>query len=598
MQNKKKRRNTSLRFRLIMAFVITSIIPIILINLFSYYNTSKIVKDNVKEMTEFNLKQTKASLDVWLDSYEDILFQVYTDDTIVDLVRKINKGENLSVTKNQLRRELRGLFYTKDYVRSISVITEDGTVVFYDMLTGSTTQNSWMDGLGMTERELYKEISADNVTHVLPTQEARVFAGEENYLFHLGHRIINYKNVAESLGVVVVSIDEKMLEHICNSDNDIENNFNFIVDNNGTIISFIDNKYLGDSIEKWNTEKDTKEASCKSFAEGVTGYRGKSVQVTITHDEKADWDIVNISSQNEVIGRLKSQQQLLILVLIVSLTALSVIIVMLIRSLTGSMKNLIQVMNTAGKGELTARVAISRKMPEEVETIALQFNSMLEKLGVSLEKEKQADIRQKNAEIAALEAQINPHFLYNTLDTINWMAIDRDEYEISNSISALARILRYGIDNSNAMVSVRREGEWLRQYLFLQQTRLKNKFECEVHIQPEVLDRQVHKLLLQPFVENSIIHGFEGVSRVYRLEVDIYTGENQELVAEIYDNGRGIPGELVAEMNQGIFRKSSEKNHIGIENACNRIKMYYGDKARVQIESVEGEYTKIRIQLP
>lgn len=598
MQNKKKRRNTSLRFRLIMAFVITSIIPIILINLFSYYNTSKIVKDNVKEMTEFNLKQTKASLDVWLDSYEDILFQVYTDDTIVDLVRKINKGENLSVTKNQLRRELRGLFYTKDYVRSISVITEDGTVVFYDMLTGSTTQNSWMDGLGMTERELYKEISADNVTHVLPTQEARVFAGEENYLFHLGHRIINYKNVAESLGVVVVSIDEKMLEHICNSDNDIENNFNFIVDNNGTIISFIDNKYLGDSIEKWNTEKDTKEASCKSFAEGVTGYRGKSVQVTITHDEKADWDIVNISSQNEVIGRLKSQQQLLIFVLIVSLTALSVIIVMLIRSLTGSMKNLIQVMNTAGKGELTARVAISRKMPEEVETIALQFNSMLEKLGVSLEKEKQADIRQKNAEIAALEAQINPHFLYNTLDTINWMAIDRDEYEISNSISALARILRYGIDNSNAMVSVRREGEWLRQYLFLQQTRLKNKFECEVHIQPEVLDRQVHKLLLQPFVENSIIHGFEGVSRVYRLEVDIYTGENQELVAEIYDNGRGIPGELVAEMNQGIFRKSSEKNHIGIENACNRIKMYYGDKARVQIESVEGEYTKIRIQLP
>ncbi len=234
-------------------------------------------------------------------------------------------------------------------MRSISVITEDGTVVFYDMLTGSTTQNSWMDGLGMSERELYEEISADNVTHVLPTQEARVFAGEENYLFHLGHRIINYKNVAESLGVVVVSIDEKMLEHICNSDNDIENNFNFIVDNNGTIISFIDNKYLGGSIENWNTEKDTKEASCKSFAEGATGLRGKSVQVTITHDEKSDWDIVNISSQNEVIGRLKSQQQLLILVLIVSLTALSVIIVMLIRSLTGSMKNLIQVMNTAGK---------------------------------------------------------------------------------------------------------------------------------------------------------------------------------------------------------------------------------------------------------
>ena len=145
MKKRKVYRN-SLRFRLILAFVITSILPIIVLNLFSYYNTSGIVRENVSELTDINLKQTKSSLDVWLDSYEDILFQIYTDDSIVELVEKINQGKDVSVSKNQLRRTLRGLFYTKDYVKSISVITDDGTVVFYDMLTGSTTQNSWLGG--------------------------------------------------------------------------------------------------------------------------------------------------------------------------------------------------------------------------------------------------------------------------------------------------------------------------------------------------------------------------------------------------------------------------------------------------------------------
>ena len=117
---------------------------------------------------------------------------------------------------------------------------------------------------------------------------------------------------------------------------------------------------------------------------------------------------------------------------------------------------------------------------------------MMDELESSIKKEKEAYERQRNAEIAALEAQINPHFLYNTLDTINWMAIDRDEFEISNSITSLAAILRYGIDDSNAEVKIGREIEWLKQYLFLQQTRLKNAFECEINVSPEVVDWIIH----------------------------------------------------------------------------------------------------------
>ncbi len=107
----------SIKTRLITAFIVTSLIPVILVNILSYYNTSKLVQQNVESMTRANLEQTKVSLDVWLDSYKDILFQVYTDDYIVELVDKINAGEDVANSRRLLRATLRGLFYTKDYVK-------------------------------------------------------------------------------------------------------------------------------------------------------------------------------------------------------------------------------------------------------------------------------------------------------------------------------------------------------------------------------------------------------------------------------------------------------------------------------------------------
>lgn len=133
---------------------------------------------------------------------------MYTDDDVVELIDKINQGEDVSVCKNQLRRMLHGFFYTKDYIKSISVVTADGTLVFYDLITGSSTKNSWIDDFDLTRNELYQEISTDNATHVFSTQKAIEFGADTYYLFHLGHRIIDYRNVKKDLGIVIVSVDE------------------------------------------------------------------------------------------------------------------------------------------------------------------------------------------------------------------------------------------------------------------------------------------------------------------------------------------------------------------------------------------------------
>ncbi len=577
----------SIRTRLIMAFVVTSFVPIVLVNIVSYYNTSRLVRQNVEGMTNANLEQTRVSLDVWLDSYEDILFQVYTDDDIVALVDKINAGEDVANNRQMLRKTLRGLFYTKDYVKSISVITDSGELVFYDQLTASTTRTSWMDSISMSQAELYRAISSDNKTHIIPTGDRVVFGSNSCYLFHIGHRIIDYRDVDKQCGVVLVSIDEELLEEICST---TENGLNFIVDREGNLISCANSEKVGQSIHPGEADEAEKRTAYQQIAM-QTGLLGETeLSIYSVHDEETGWEIIRATNQEELIRALRQQQQMMAFIIVLALCAVMLVMFSQVTRMTGSIKRVVETMRKAGKGNLTIRVMSDRTRPTEIEVIAEEFNSMMDKLKKSVET-------QKNAEIAALEAQINPHFLYNTLDTINWMAIDKDEYEISNMIGTLAHILRYGISDSNGVVKIKDEVEWLKQYIFLQQMKVKNSFDCHINVEPEIMGYPIHKLLLQPFIENAILHGFEGTEGPHRLEMDM--GRQEKWIQiRIQDNGCGIPEETVREMNEGIFRKTDNKNHIGMENAITRIHMYYGENVDVKIESTIGKGTTVRILIP
>lgn len=584
----------SLKREILTAFIITAIIPVLIISIFSYINTYSIVRENAEELIQTNIEQTKSSLDVWVDSYEDILFQIYMNDEIVDMTEKICTTYDDSLIKSQLRRSLRGMFYTKEHIKCITVITASGEVIFYDLLTGSATHTSWIGTMGMNEDELYEYLSQDNGTRILSTKRAGEYASETYYLFHLGHRIIDYQNVDKEIGVVIVSVDESMFQEIYGES---PNNYTFMVDNKGTMISCYDKSWLGEQVINWSEDVKVREQEYLNFLKNHNLAKYQSGTISILYDEEFQADIVNVSNQEELLAKLKSQQQFMIWVIVITAIALAICIFFMTRNFMKTINRLVTSMKTAGKGKLSVRTEVDKKTPSEIQSIVEQFNHMMDKLEDSAEKEKIANERQREAQIAALEAQINPHFLYNTLDTINWMAIDKDEYEISNSITALASILRYGIDNSNGVVSVSREVEWLKQYLFLQQTRLKNTFECEIDVAQEVLDCQIHKLLFQPFIENSILHGFESKKGVHILRISIKP-DGESLRITIWDNGKGMPMDILDRINQGNYEDDQVKSHIGMKNAIGRIRMYYGVAAHVWIDSILGEFTCVQICIP
>ncbi|MDF2522508.1 MAG: yehU 12 [Clostridiales bacterium] len=590
----------SLKNKLISVFIITAIIPLLFIIVSAYYNSSQMIKDNLDELNNLNLQKTQNSLDIWMESYSDILYQVYTDDDIVALVDKINNNIDIAVSRNQLRRTLRGLFYTKEYLKSITIITDNGTVVFYDQLTASDLVTSWIDNYPLSQDELYDRISSDNQTHILSTQLAKTVASDTYYLFHIAHRVIDYKNLMKKSGVVIISIDETMLKHACTSveeENETVDNFSFIVDQQGHLVSYTQDEQLSKQITPTGLGEEGRKQAYLKFLKEEEIVKGNDTSIYLSYDDKLKWDIVSVTDQSDIVEKLKTQQRLLITTLLLSLMIIVTMIFILTGRLTHSIEKVVEAMKRAGKGQLSVRAEVGKNFPVEIETIVVQFNHMLEKVETSVTNEKQANVKQRDAEIKALEAQINPHFLYNTLDTINWIAIDHHEYEISNAINSLAAILRYGIDRSNGIVTIRDEVEWLKQYIYLQQTRLKNTFQCDMHVEPGVLEQKIHKLLLQPFVENAIIHGFEGVGRKHQLVVEIKE-QDEFILISLVDNGKGIEKKLVEDINKSIFKKTEDKNHIGMENAITRIKMYYGETAEVIVQSVLGEGTDILIKIP
>lgn len=579
----RKKINTSkrsFRFQLITSFVLISVLPLFLIQTISAYFITDSMSKNIDEIIDLNLVQTRKSLDLTFSSYEDFLYQIYTNDEIIENMNNINGGHEIAVNVNQLRRHLRSFSNAKPSVQCVTLITSSGQLIAYDKLTPVTFESSWLNK--EEEQKIYKNIATSNDTVIIETGDATQFGVNPYYLFHMAHRMIDYKHIYQDVGIIIISLDESVLAEACNESisDDNRSNLNFIVDDSGKIISFPDRARIGKVIDANRAE------TFQQLIEESGVLNGDQIAIHTLIDDVTGWTIVNASDQSEFYGRIYSQQRLTILVGVFAAIIMVMIILPITRRLSGSITRVVKAMSTAGAGELTVRIDSERPMPMEIQKIADQFNSMIHKISLLIDEVKEATVKQKEAEIRALESQINPHFLYNTLDTINWMAMDKDEHEISSMINSLAKILRYGVDKSNAIVTLREEVEWLRQYIYLQQTRLKKSFECKTDIDESIMGCRIHKLLLQPFVENSILHGFSGKKGRCILKISI-KDRDDHIEIKIEDNGIGMSQDMVKKFNDKELRDEN-LDHIGIENVQSRMEMYYGEKAGVYAASSEN----------
>ena len=256
------------------------------------------------------------------------------------------------------------------------------------------------------------------------------------------------------------------------------------------------------------------------------------------------------------------QRLLLMVVAILSVIAAVLLTYSYTRSYLNVVDEYVEVMNRVQEGDLSARAGTDARIPLEMQRIGHGFNVMVQHISELIDQVKQASMEQRNAELSALEAQIDPHFLYNILDVINWKAIENEQYDISEMLGALADILRYSVKNAGNTATLKAEMEWLEQYLLLQSAKLGKTPELLIEIPEELMEVKIHKLLLQPFVENTMKYAFTEKEDQCVIEIRAKMMEGQ-LHISIEDSGKGIEPEMLAKLNN---ENADMGAHMGIAN--------------------------------
>ena len=546
----------SMRSMLINRFSILTAVMITVICAYMSYNIAVSLRHSTEELTNINMKAAESILRIRFDEFENLMYQMYTNDDMIVWSDNINNDTDSAVSVAKMRRYLSTVLNSNKYIRSIMVIMSNGRVITYDQLTSAIHANSWISHFSLSSEEIYDIASADFKSHIWPTEFGTRFANDDYYLFHIAHRMVNYRQLEKRYGVIVISIDESLLDEVLSTIK-TEDSEVYLTDADGRIVSCADKSRIGTTLRpSMNTRVDGSE-------NGVFG-----------------WSVIRIHDDSQylknLIGRL-----LQIVCLGLALMIAAVFIISKISSkLTRDIDGIVEGMHRKGESGIPTRLPRKVEMLSEVDAIAKQYNDMIDDLEKALLREKTEAENSREAEVRMLEAQINPHFIYNILDTVNWIAIDKDEYDISNAISTLASILRYAISNSNKLVTLRDEVDWLKKYVYLQQFRLKN-----------------NKLIIQPFVENAIVHGFDTKRETYILKINMIA-EGDNVVITIADNGKGIRPEVLAAIESGDVKEMRDNAGIGLSNAFLRLHRYCEGQEEVNIRSRPDEGTTVTIRFP
>lgn len=381
--------------------------------------------------------------------------------------------------------------------------------------------------------------------------------------------------------------------------------FMFVLDNDGNLI-------IGDEAE-FSGMKQTlsaMEQPGKDEWEADTLYAGEEYMAMHSSLKVNSWQIYILKNKTELLHSLRALRRLIVQTMLALLLLGTGLMTLLTHQMTRSLSDLARRMQNVHDGDMTARYLYPYH--DEVGKLADSFNYMLDELQSLMEKQNQSiealreernrvaamQKQKRKAELRALQAQINPHFLYNTLNTITWQAAASGDEKICTISHALGRFFRISLSRGAEVIPLRDEIDHVRSYLQIQQIRYGERLRYEIDTAPELMDMQIIKLVLQPLVENSIYHGIKhkengGSIRVCARQEDGFA------VLSVEDDGSGIECERLETMNDELGRVISRQTEgYGIFNVNERLRLYYGGDCGLHYESEAGVFTRVTFRVP
>jgi two-component system sensor histidine kinase YesM len=403
-------------------------------------------------------------------------------------------------------------------------------------------------------------------------------------------RVVNDMNyIPNMLAIMKINIDERRISEIYSSEISEDKDDYFIINNDSTIISSVNKEKLGSKLSSNivnNIPEYTKEGHFQEMVDG------KDCLVTYYKIQEMGYTIVNTVPLNDLL-----KENSVIQLAMFEVAGVSFIVCVLFAFLFSiyvlrPLKNICIQMKKVESEEFDVQVNLYGN--DEIAMLGRSFNKMSLKLKELINQVYLVNIKQKEAELAALHAQINPHFLYNTLDTIYWVSRIEKAFETSKLIEALAKLFRLSLNGGKDLILLKNEIEHLNNYLVIQKKRYGDAIKFSIDIEEDLLDCEVLKLVLQPLVENAIVHGIDKKEGKGTINV-VVKKNNKNIIYEIVDDGIGIDIDEAYDLLKNI---GDSNKGMGIKNVNDRLKLYFGDQYGLQFFRAEGGGTKVIVALP
>ncbi|QGQ95038.1 sensor histidine kinase [Paenibacillus psychroresistens] len=421
--------------------------------------------------------------------------------------------------------------------------------------------------------------------------------GKDFYMFSVTRAIKEIKS-GGSMGLISIDSDIDIIRNIIKKMKSFDEERILLLDDNGFIVYDTNETNITKSIgDKSFDLNEIHNLNLQASQSSMQVLNKKSL-VDVEFSKETTWKLVSILPEAALFSKIKAiQTRLLTLIIIFVLLSLLLSIVTSY-NITKPLKRLIKTMRVVENGDLTIRFTVMHK--DEIGRLGHGFNNMINKIDQLVSIVYSTELRKKEAEMNALQSQINPHFMYNTLESIRMTAELNDDTVTAKMTLILGKLLRYSINPKDRLVTIGDEIEHLKNYIMLQNFRFKDKFELIIEMDQELIDIPIIKLIFQPIIENAIFHGLETMIGKGEIKITGYQAENKTIFL-IEDNGIGMTAEQLEKLNDPDvteIHSGDASRGIGLKNVNERIKLHYGEIYGIKITSEQGKGTTVSLELP
>jgi len=546
-----------------------------------FTNTS--IFENSSEYTHTIIQQMNQNIDSYIDYMENIAYLISSNEDVQDYLfdEKIdNEG------RYRILNQLQTILDSRSDIRNVGIISKNGRMLIND---GSKSVNQDLD---LNTQEWYATaLEKPNGPILTSSHVQHIISGERPWVITLSRGIRDRSGSGEKEGVFFIDLNYSAISELCDQSTVGTKGYAFILDAKGNIVYHPQQQQLYNELQTENISliMDTDEDTV------LTGTGNDGKLYSISRSEKTGWTVVDCTNVKELLSKSRQAQSVYVLTAIILVIVALLFSRFMARSITLPIQKLRDSMKKVQEGDFSVSdVVVDSK--NEIGSLTKSFDVMTHRIHELMEQNVHEQEEKRKSELKALQSQINPHFLYNTLDSIIWMSEGKKNEEVVLMTASLARLLRQSISNEDEVVPIANEVEYARGYLTIQKMRYKDKLEFQIEVDSSILYIPLIKLVLQPIIENAIYHGLKYKESKGLLIVKGFMKDGNA-VLQVIDDGVGMDEETLAHIYDK-HKVNYHSNGVGVYNVQKRLKLYYGEDYGITYTSELGKGTTATITIP